>query len=136
MGTSHGQGKPTETKKDHPHACGDKASASAGVFSLRGSSPRVWGQAVSVLEFSPQAGIIPTRVGTSSSHQNLQGNGWDHPHACGDKYAVSYTAYGKMGSSPRVWGQVVNKEQRQSDQGIIPTRVGTRSPSGKVRRWS
>ena len=37
-----------EATKDHPHACGDKIVLVAEVFVIRGSSPRVWGQVVSI----------------------------------------------------------------------------------------
>ena len=30
--------------KDHPHACGDKQTATSAPHSVSGSSPRVWGQ--------------------------------------------------------------------------------------------
>ena len=30
--------------QDHPHACGDKAFETVGLWKLEGSSPRVWGQ--------------------------------------------------------------------------------------------
>ena len=32
------------TKRDHPHACGDKVSVSGVKYTEEGSSPRVWGQ--------------------------------------------------------------------------------------------
>ena len=37
-----------EATKDHPHACGDKIVLVAEEFVIRGSSPRVWGQVVSI----------------------------------------------------------------------------------------
>ena len=52
-------------EKDHPHAYGDKSIADVSRSPIKGSSPRVWGQAV----FPPQKAhcwrIIPTRMGTS-----------------------------------------------------------------------
>ena len=51
-------------RQDHPHACGDKLYQ-VGCFNRgRGSSPRVWGQVVILLQFSNDLRIIPTRVGT------------------------------------------------------------------------
>ena len=91
-----------------------------------GSSPRVWGQACFFPKTPCQTGIIPTRMGTSDWYACRFGKWWDHPHAYGDKYAVSYTAYGKMGSSPRVWGQVRAARFGYLRVGIIPTRMGTR----------
>ena len=53
------------TAGDHPHACGDKLSLARPRFIAVGSSPRVWGQALSSLQIMTYARIIPTRVGTS-----------------------------------------------------------------------
>ena len=52
--------------KDHPHACGDKKKDYNLVGVNNGSSPRVWGQAVSILQRGIIGRIIPTRVGTRS----------------------------------------------------------------------
>ena len=49
---------------DHPHACGDKKLTPSLVICFKGSSPRVWGQAVSSEASTSSDGIIPTRVGT------------------------------------------------------------------------
>ena len=39
-----------DTGKDHPHACGDKGTVSGFSVVIKGSSPRVWGQAVADTE--------------------------------------------------------------------------------------
>ena len=92
--------------QDHPHACGDKGASTSGKSLALGSSPRVWGQAVSDL----WAAII----------------GRDHPHACGDKLLRSVIAEVLPGSSPRVWGQDLSCACKAMNYRIIPTRVGTR----------
>ena len=71
--------------KDHPHACGDKWMDEDDVFGDTGSSPRVWGQVLPTYQPLLQAGIIPTRVGTS--------------------FRTYHTVLQNAGSSPRVWGQ-------------------------------
>ena len=49
----------------------------------------------------------------------------DHPHACGDK-RVSFRIHKNCsGSSPRVWGQVLEVKDIVKYIRIIPTRVGT-----------
>ena len=50
--------------------------------------------------------IIPTRVGTRHYPANLSKTAGDHPHACGDKTGLTDKNGKKIGSSPRVWGQV------------------------------
>ena len=65
VGTRHSPKKLTKIIRDHPHACGDKRIFVILTQTLRGSSPRVWGQGVMVSEVFYLLGIIPTRVGTS-----------------------------------------------------------------------
>ena len=49
----------------------------------------------------------------------------DHPHACGDKFALLYTDVQCLGSSPCVWGQACCKYNFNPILRIIPMRVGT-----------
>ena len=71
------------------------------------------------------AGIIPTRVGTSSLRITAMCLMKDHPHACGDKPCTDLKKASAKGSSPRVWGQVPLRRLRSDHHRIIPTRVGT-----------
>ncbi len=70
----------------HPHAYGDKKSPAVLTAPSTGSSPRVWGQGLRVHHRRIQAGIIPTRMGTSNTHRSTFTTYRDHPHAYGDKY--------------------------------------------------
>ena len=65
-------------------------------------------------------------MGTSVTVKSFQHVVWDHPHAYGDKQTVGTGSGVKQGSSPRVWGQVVDKMVQSYRIGIIPTRMGTR----------
>ena len=114
-----------QSRRDHPHACGDKAEASVPALHTLGSSPRVWGQEHQRTDRSLGKRIIPTRVGTR--RLMLMGNigEWDHPHACGDKSTSVIKALKILGSSPRVWGQVCYACRYTIQFRIIPTRVGT-----------
>ena len=111
--------------EDHPHACGDKRDWLWLAYRLVGSSPRVWGQGWSVVRPSNDTGIIPTRVGTSSLDNNQLNPFKDHPHACGDKSCEACATSELKGSSPRVWGQVIEQGNAGDIDRIIPTRVGT-----------
>ena len=73
----------------------------------RGSSPRVWGQVLQYKFPMTEYGIIPTRVGTSLSGSEYRPILRDHPHACGDKIISATVRRNSVGSSPRVWGQVL-----------------------------
>ena len=107
MGTRKNKWQRYFLTRDHPHAYGDKNIRLPYHRSLRGSSPRVWGQAVLVSSAIAAPGIIPTRMGT---RQN---------------YHTDYTQ--ARGSSPRVWGQVLYLSFWMELERIIPTRMGTSS---------
>ena len=115
------------TPTDHPHACGDKELVLCAILPYKGSSPRVWGQGFQKSCDFRSHRIIPTRVGTSCHFYPNHGQGKDHPHACGDKRKRTMNARDKLGSSPRVWGQVVFLLSYRCADRIIPTRVGTRT---------
>ena len=113
-------------KQDHPHACGDKRFTIFSVNSETGSSPRVWGQVLFFFVLLFTCGIIPTRVGTSMLSFITLYPAEDHPHACGDKIFQRVNICRNIGSSPRVWGQVLASIDTAVCARIIPTRVGTR----------
>ena len=92
-----------------------------------GSSPRVWGQVYNAFSIRSYFRIIPTRVGTRLQWRSARITPTDHPHACGDKRKRTMNARDKLGSSPRVWGQVVFLLSYRCADRIIPTRVGTRT---------
>ena len=70
--------------------------------------------------------IIPTRMGTRNNCSATTVLKRDHPHAYGDKFAVSRIPSITLGSSPRVWGQASEIACKKADKRIIPTRMGTR----------
>ena len=86
----------------------------------------MWGQENVVVKKLRGARIIPTRVGTSRTLSATLTPLRDHPHACGDKLAFAFPSIVLLGSSPRVWGQVVDLFSASLKKRIIPTRVGTR----------
>ena len=86
----------------------------------------MWGQEAGAKPIMPVVGIIPTRVGTSIIFGLYFVKKEDHPHACGDKFAIYNGLITIIGSSPRVWGQVDAVYSERKNAGIIPTRVGTR----------
>ena len=125
VGTSNDVVILSEYAEDHPHACGDKPLISLPSRLVKGSSPRVWGQESIRISENVYQRIIPTRVGTSIGSASFRGRREEHPHACGDKIAYILHAWSVMGSSPRVWGQVIPFSSVIPHVRIIPTRVGT-----------
>ena len=69
-------------------------------------------------------------MGTSQAWQSARGLCRDHPHACGDKVSLISAKLSRIGSSPRVWGQVSGDIPSDIVYGIIPTRVGTSRDRG------
>ena len=68
-------------------------------------------------------------MGTSCKTKKLVGDLEDHPHACGDKTLRQAGYLQRTGSSPRVWGQEIRKDETNHLYRIIPTRVGTSQKS-------
>ena len=64
VGTSTCADSGRQKTRDHPHACGDKLFFMPDIYSVRGSSPRVWGQVQDFYNVVNNYRIIPTRVGT------------------------------------------------------------------------
>ena len=71
VGTSYSSAFNCSHQQDHPHACGDKQKDSTVSEEEVGSSPRVWGQDALVPTRHHGERIIPTRVGTRLSPQDL-----------------------------------------------------------------
>ena len=120
--------------KDHPHAYGDKVIIIDEGQLLTGSSPRVWGQDALTSGGMCLRRIIPTRMGTSGNGAVRIYPKEDHPHVYGDKSKGAERALAKLGSSPRVWGQVYRNMTLHAWRRIIPTRMGTRSRSPQMQR--
>ncbi len=66
----------------------------------------MWGQGQEEKHMKNYRRIIPTRVGTRRNLEYKHCTSQDHPHACGDKSSLSVEGV--------------------ANNGIIPTRVGTR----------
>ena len=126
MGTSKQCISNLFTVQDHPHAYGDKITNTSASRTRLGSSPRVWGQVLPRRARAEALRIIPTRMGTSKSEKLDITVNTDHPHAYGDKKNKSPSHEGLVGSSPRVWGQVLFSFEVLPLFRIIPTRMGTR----------
>ena len=125
MGTSIFGHREFILQQDHPHAYGDKILFLQQRKSPIGSSPRVWGQVHICRYLCKSLGIIPTRMGTSFVNFIIKLRQQDHPHAYGDKELNLKWDFGLIGSSPRVWGQVITWTCSNNFQRIIPTRMGT-----------
>ena len=98
---AHGQG---EEQPVHPHVCGERAC--------------LGGKAHGATRF------IPTCVGNGSGEGKSSVVSAVHPHVCGERRPGIATHMRPGGSSPRVWGTVVLRENRHRLDRFIPTCVG------------
>ena len=128
MGTSFYRLLQRCLQRDHPHAYGDKSSTNPNIGVWCGSSPRVWGQGHIPRPLQRRFRIIPTRMGTRQIEEIFPRSSKDHPHAYGDKLSITWCSLAVIGSSPRVWGQVIMESVKKTYTGIIPTRMGTSLP--------
>ena len=136
MGTSSIGRRCSGGREDHPHAYGDKSILYVIRLVSLGSSPRVWGQVFAARGEPKFSRIIPTRMGTRAIAPDNALGCKDHPHAYGDKLTVYPCHSLKVGSSPRVWGQVYRNMTLHAWRRIIPTRMGTRLSTALTGRSS
>ncbi len=72
----------------HPHACGEQFyNGSCRCYSV-GSSPRMWGTALKMINAQHEVRFIPTHVGNSSPSDFPPSSCTVHPHACGEQEQV------------------------------------------------
>ena len=108
----------------HPHVCGELIFTSAGVTSISGSSPRVWGTGNGIENSTLYKRFIPTCVGNCIDFNITNHDSAVHPHVCGELYSLLDVLYVLYGSSPRVWGTATMEFIDTKPDRFIPTCVG------------
>ena len=97
---------------------------------MSGSSPRVWGIHYVAPSCYRRSWFIPTRVGNTTARRCSAAPRPVHPHACGEYLNSSRRRCLAFGSSPRVWGILLNLAPIPLPLRFIPTRVGNTGPDG------
>ena len=110
--------------RDHPRACGEKASSTSWSIFSQGSPPRMRGKAPVQIRKFYRVGITPAHAGKSP--ENLTGGDLDrdHPRACGEKLIKSLSMGWSMGSPPRMRGKVNPAVRTVDGFGITPAHAG------------
>ena len=72
-----------------------------------------------------QRGIIPIRMGSTTSSTTCSTSRGDHPHTHGEHYQTLRTHTRKGGSSPYAWGARPPESLSAPAAGIIPIRMGS-----------
>ncbi len=112
-------------ERDHPHACGDKAYDKWLTLRNGGSSPRVWGQERNGDKCDKKAEDHPHACGGQAFHRLRKCN--NHriiPTRVGTSHGRLTARSAAVGSSPRVWGQVIPSYVSPFGVGIIPHACG------------
>ncbi len=111
----------------HPHACGELKVYLPVIAGYVGSSPRLWGTLHPSNYPAGLSRFIPTLVGNSRQFGNSDAVLSVHPHACGELFLVRRFNHLLIGSSPRLWGTLINKDCSLNYIRFIPTLVGNSS---------
>ena len=94
-------------------------------FSLMvGSSPRLRGTPVVLVETGHVDGIIPALAGNTGTGGSSQTKTADHPRACGEHSVDAALIFCVMGSSPRLRGTQAFQRRTSKIDGIIPALAG------------
>ena len=90
---------------DHPRVCGEKGCRPIDRTSVRGSPPRVRGEARRILPHTVVARITPACAGRSHQITCFLLSCTDHPRVRGEKAAGRYAGKDQGGSPPRARGE-------------------------------
>ena len=115
---------PALSTKVYPHVCGATMGAITGTATVKGLSPRVWGNLLTVSDVRAQVGSIPTCVGQPAHHAPRGLWGPVYPHVCGATGLPPKRNAKGQGLSPRVWGNPCPVLAIYRVMRSIPTCVG------------
>ena len=124
VGNSVGYDCQTARTAVHPHACGELGYGNADESGCAGSSPRMWGTHVCLIQGHNFGRFIPTHVGNSPGRARGRKLTTVHPHACGELSRSCRETETYNGSSPRMWGTRYNIAEVCLMERFIPTHVG------------
>ena len=89
-----------------------------------GSPPRMRGEDGRCRSWGHICRITPAHAGRSSYGAACRLALWDHPRACGEKKLHSLPALRRLGSPPRMRGEVFYENQLGGQLGITPAHAG------------
>ena len=108
----------------HPHAYGERRLSGAEKRARVGSSPRIWGTGPYDRNGGAGRRFIPTHMGNGSTRSHKPHRPPVHPHAYGERAAISVFCSPPIGSSPRIWGTANNAFSNVPQSRFIPTHMG------------
>ena len=114
--------------QDHPRGCGEHLVGEQIRVQAGGSSPRMRGARIELIEWAPQSGIIPADAGSTWCGHDVRSLTQDHPRGCGEHSSTCHTKTHWQGSSPRMRGAPPDLHERIVAPRIIPADAGSTRP--------
>ena len=132
-GETHHQEAPGAGETVHPRVCGGNFYRAGAMVSFSGTSPRVRGKPVLVLNGVRCKRYIPACAGETARRSRFWTTTRVHPRVCGgNRSQYSILTY-RTGTSPRVRGKRVDRRRGNVPGGYIPACAGeTETASGAV----
>ena len=112
----------------HPRVCGERLVLPSFSTSTIGSSPRVRGTLLPVLDVANVPRFIPACAGNAASARPKEGRAAVHPRVCGERSRAWISMLTAGGSSPRVRGTRTASTQTASHGRFIPACAGNAAP--------
>ena len=116
---------PATITRAHPHTRGDDHCSIILPTASTGSPPHAWGRQILFSIVITNAGLTPTRVGTTGCFRPSGTATGAHPHTRGDDVVAGPAGCQPRGSPPHAWGRPVPDDVPSQSDGLTPTRVGT-----------
>ena len=126
VGRRTSSSRSSRRRAEHPHGRGEKGSYRTEVRWRDGTSPRAWGEDDDHHPLQERQRNIPTGVGRSLPCAFICAYGSEHPHGRGEKGQLFGNAGTGDGTSPRAWGEAVERGEHGFVARNIPTGVGRR----------
>ena len=117
--------RPRDARRDHPRVCGEHAETDPPEVPEGGSSPRMRGARLDLIDLGLGSGIIPAYAGSTSRAPCWPSSCRDHPRVCGEHRRASARPSPLRGSSPRMRGAPGQPSSSPADAGIIPAYAGS-----------
>ena len=111
-------------RRDHPRVCGEKLYRIASASAIRGSPPRVRGEATLIMVAKKRKRITPACAGRSGQAIFNLPDWRDHPRVCGEKSPSMRYSRATRGSPPRARGEEYSPGGHGGMDGITPACAG------------
>jgi len=125
VGTAGTWSRSTPRMTVHPHVRGDGPDVEATGSESLGSPPRAWGRPWRRSMRRRWRRFTPTCVGTALLGGRGTRVGAVHPHVRGDGNDTHRMIYVLLGSPPRAWGRLLERQHPALPWRFTPTCVGT-----------